>query len=52
VCFEDGPFNVRRAAVFTALGSILIGPALHFWCDAPSRQRIRGGQAACHAPRR
>jgi hypothetical protein len=30
--FEDGPFNVRRAAIFTALGGVLIGPVLHYWC--------------------
>jgi hypothetical protein len=30
--FEDGPFNVRRAVIFTALGGVLIGPVLHYWC--------------------
>ena len=32
VFFEEGSFDVRRAATFTALGGLLIGPALHFWC--------------------
>ena len=32
VFFEDGPFNVRRAAIFTAMGGLVIGPILFAWC--------------------
>ena len=54
VFFEEGPFDVRRAATFTALGGLLIGPALHFWCvnAAPSvaavaRARATHARPAC-----
>ena len=44
--FEDGPFDARRAAIFTALGGVLIGPALHVWrAPTPALCALRRGVA-------
>ena len=33
----DNGCDVRRVAVFTMLGAVLVGPALHFWYSSLSK---------------
>jgi hypothetical protein len=53
VLFEDGPFNVRRAAIFTAMGGLVIGPTLFYWCariQAEKEDTTRSVCANTHHP--
>jgi len=43
--FEKGPFSAKRAAIFAALGGLLVGPALHAWYGTLGRLVTATGAA-------